>query len=229
MNILQRDRQSNGSAGSGSHTPGMGSTTPSERSWDVLLLGGASGVGKSTVGYRLAHQLGMGIAEVDDLHRAVRAMTTPEQQPILHYWHTRPDAMSMPAQQIVELHISVCRLLLPALRAVITQHVEDGRPIVLEGDYLVPEVLDPHEEWAPGHLERVRAVFLDEPDTSQIVRNLYQREQDKGDQSGRARVTQMFAAWLRAECQHRSVPSLPVRPFDTAPDRVLEALIVERA
>ena len=202
----------------------MASAPHSGRSWDVLLLGGASGVGKSTVGYRLARDLGVGIAEVDDLHRAVRAMTTPEQQPILHYWHTRPEAMSLSAEQIVQLHISVCRILLPAVRAVVTQHVEDGRPIVLEGDYLVPEVLEPHDEWGAGHLERVRAVFLDEPDTGQIVRNLYQREPDQGDQSGRAQVTQMFARWLREDCARRSVLSVPVRPLDTAPERVLSAL-----
>ena len=117
----------------------------------------------------------------------------------------------------MELHISVCRILLPALRAVVTQHVEDGRPIVLEGDYLVPEVLDPHEDWAPGHLERVRAVFLDEPDTSQIVRNLFQREPDEGDQSGASTGDPDVRGLAPRGVQHRSVPSLPVRPFDTAP------------
>ena len=39
---------------------------PLVRRWEVLLLGGASGVGKTQVGYRLAHHFAVGITEVDD-------------------------------------------------------------------------------------------------------------------------------------------------------------------
>ncbi len=195
-----------------------------ERSWDVLLIGGASGVGKSTVGRRLARELGFGVAEVDDLHTAVRSMTTPEQLPVLHHWHTSPAAASMSPQEMVDLHIAVSRLLLPAVRAVVEQHVEDGSPVVLEGDYLVPEVMDPHPAWKAGTLPRVRAVFLDEPDTDQVARNLYRREPDEGDQTGRARVTQVFGRWLRAECVGRPAVSIEVRPLATVAARILSAL-----
>ena len=34
--------------------------------WQVLLFGGASGVGKTSVSYRLAQHFGVGITEVDD-------------------------------------------------------------------------------------------------------------------------------------------------------------------
>jgi len=36
------------------------------RSWDVLLIAGASGVGKTSVSYRIAHHFGVGITEIDD-------------------------------------------------------------------------------------------------------------------------------------------------------------------
>ena len=38
----------------------------SERSWQALLLRGASGVGKTSVSYRLARHYGVGLTEVDD-------------------------------------------------------------------------------------------------------------------------------------------------------------------
>jgi len=199
-------------------------TATGDRAWDVLLIGGASGVGKSTAGRRLAHDLGIAVAEVDDLHTAVRTLTTAEQMPVLHYWHTSPAAASMSPQEMVDLHIAVSRLLLPAVRAVIEQHVEDGNPVILEGDYLVPEVVDPHPAWNAGTLPRLRAVFLDEPDTDQVARNLNQREPDEGDQTGRARVTQMFGRWLRAECVGRPAVSIEVRPFATVAARILSAL-----
>jgi 2-phosphoglycerate kinase len=189
----------------------------------VLVVGGASGVGKSTIAYRSAHELGIGICEVDDLHRAVLTMTTPDQQPVLHKWHTSPDAMAMSPTEIVDLHIAVCRTLIPAVRDVITQHVEDGRPIVLEGDYLVPEMLDACHGWNAEVLERVRAVFLYEPDTAQVARNLLSREPENGDQTGRAGVTQLFGEWLRDQCRGRAAVSLEARPYATASERLLAA------
>ncbi|MFI6217953.1 hypothetical protein ACIBCD_38605 [Nocardia brasiliensis] len=63
---------------------------PGERDWQVLLLGGASGSGKSRLSYPLARHYRVPLVEVDDLVLAVQAMTTPAQQPMLHYWDTIP-------------------------------------------------------------------------------------------------------------------------------------------
>jgi 2-phosphoglycerate kinase len=37
-----------------------------QRDWQVLVFGGASGVGKSMVSYRLAHAFRVGLTEMDD-------------------------------------------------------------------------------------------------------------------------------------------------------------------
>lgn len=58
------------------------------RSWQVLLLGGPSGAGKTSVSYRLAHHFRIGITEVDDFQVILERMTTPTEQPVLHYWRT---------------------------------------------------------------------------------------------------------------------------------------------
>lgn len=63
------------------------------RDWQVILLGGASGVGKMSVSYRLARQLGVGITGIDDFQIVLEHMTTPEQQPILHFLRTQHDAL----------------------------------------------------------------------------------------------------------------------------------------
>ena len=57
-----------------------------ERRRDVLLIGGASGTGKTSVSYRVAREHGVGITEFDDVVEALKAMTTPDQQPALHCW-----------------------------------------------------------------------------------------------------------------------------------------------
>lgn len=50
-----------------------------QRPWQVLLLGGASGVGKTSVSYRLAQHYGVGLTEVDDFQVVLEGMTTPDQ------------------------------------------------------------------------------------------------------------------------------------------------------
>ena len=55
----------------------MNRTTCVTRPWQVLLIGGASGAGKTSVSYRLAHHFNVGITEVDDFQVILERMTTP--------------------------------------------------------------------------------------------------------------------------------------------------------
>ncbi len=48
------------------------------RNWTVLLIGGASGMGKSSIAYELARFYNVNVMEVDDVYQAVKAMTTRE-------------------------------------------------------------------------------------------------------------------------------------------------------
>lgn len=70
------------------------------RSWQVLIVGGPSGVGKTSVSYRLAHHFGVGITEIDDFQVLLEAMTTPEQQPALHFWRIHPAPEQLTADEI---------------------------------------------------------------------------------------------------------------------------------
>ena len=151
-------------------------------------------------------------------------LTTPEQQPTLHYWETHPDAMNMSAEQVLDLHISVARVLQPALKAVITDHIEEKTPIVLEGDYLLPELLTQQADDTAWNVDRVRAVFLYEPDEAQLVKNFLSREPDESEQTGRAHVSRLFGEWLREECGRCGVTALPARPWESLLERVISEL-----
>ena len=188
------------------------------RPWDVLLIGGPSGSGKTSVSYPIARRFGVALTEVDDMHITALTLTTPEQQPALHYWRTHPEAIDLPPEKILDLFIDTCRALQPAVTAVIENHLEMDTPVVLEGDYILPEVLagDP---WRG----RVRGVFVYEPDAEAIVSNFAAREPHEGEQTKRAHVSRLHADWLRAECARHGVPAVPARPWDTAVDRVIAA------
>jgi 2-phosphoglycerate kinase len=183
----------------------------------VLLIGGPSGAGKTSVSLPLAHRFGVPLTEVDDLHLTALALTTPEEQPALHYWRTHPAANELPLENILERFIDLCRVLQPAVTAVIENHLESGMPVVLEGDYILPEILagDPWKRL-------VRGVFVCELDEATIVANYAAREPGE-EQAKRARVSRLHADWLRAECERYGLPAIPARPWDTAVDRVIAA------
>jgi 2-phosphoglycerate kinase len=194
------------------------------RHWDVLLIGGASGTGKTCVSYRLARHFDVGITEVDDFHIVLETLTTPEQQPILHYWNTKPESHQFSAEQILELHISVGRVMLPALTAVIANHIETHTPVLLEGDYILPELMIQRSDSSSLEAGQVRAVFLYEPDERQIVRNFYLREPEAGEQAGRARVSWLYGQWLKNECERYGLKALPAMPWESLLDRIVEAI-----
>lgn len=183
-------------------------------SWQVLLLGGASGTGKTALSYPLARRYGVPIVEVDDLVEALLVMTTPEQQPVLHHWRTHPEAAGYPVDRIVDLQIATARALRPAVDAVIANHVETDTPVVIEGDYLLPGPLPPG----------VRAAFVHEPEVAQLVRNYRLREPSAGEQRTRAEVSARYSEWLAAEASRYGIPVLAARPWETALDR-LSALL----
>src|ERR1700686_484745 len=92
------------------------------RSWQVLLIGGASGAGKTSVSYRVADHFKVGITEVDDFQVILERMTTPQQQPELHWRRSHPNAIDLPAEEIVERTIAVCRVRATGVEAAIAQH-----------------------------------------------------------------------------------------------------------
>jgi 2-phosphoglycerate kinase len=196
-----------------------------EGHWDVLLVGGAAGVGKTAVSYPLAHRHRAGLTEVDDIVEAIERLTTPEQQPVLHYWSTHPDeTTSWSAERILEQHLAVANVLSPAVEAVVANHLRFGPPVVLEGDYLLPALAAQasfDEVPADG---RVRAVFVHEPEESQVLANFLAREPDEGEQTGRARVSWLYGQWLAHQATALGLPVVTARPWETLLTRATDAI-----
>lgn len=189
-----------------------------------MIVGGAAGTGKTLLSRRLAERYNVTMSEFDDVVEALKVMTNPEQQPVLHYWDTHPQAMSWSAEEIVALTGRVCDVVAPAAEAVVANHIENAHPVVLEGDYLTPSLVVRLQDLMGAHTARVRGVFLFEPDETQINANFRAREPGAGDQTGRARVSWLRGQHLRAECECLGVPALAARPWATLLDRVLGQL-----
>ena len=185
--------------------------------WDVFAIAGPSGVGKTQISYPLARHFNVAISEIDDFFCVAETLTTPAEQPAIHYWRTHPEAVNYPPQRIVELQLDVSRSMSPAIASVIENHIETRMPVILDGDFILPELIVEYSD-------RVKAVFLYEDDEEQIVKNFLLREPDEGTQRKRAHVSWLFGQWLREECERHGLSAIPSRPWKTVVERTLAAI-----
>lgn len=201
------------------------SVVPSD--WTVLLVGGASGAGKSTASRRLASRLGVNLTEVDDIQVALETATGSEH--LLHYWRTNfEEYMSWSDDRRVEHHVRVCReVFQPVMQALVAEHLQTGTRVVYEGDFLLPELATMTSYGGRSNQGRVRALFVSEPDPAQVAANHEAR--DGGAEPERSRTSSLFDAFIRAECTRHNVPFIYARPWVSVVDRALVALTLSTA
>ncbi len=195
-----------------------------ERQWQVLLLGGPSGVGKTVVSYQLALRFGVGITEVDDFQALLERMTTPEQQPAIHFWRTHPMPDQLRTAEIIQHLLEQSETMSIGLEAVIANHLKASTPVVLEGDFILP-ALAAHESFlGQMNLGRVRGAILYEPDEQQFVANYLSREPESGPQVKRAHVSWRHGLWLKQEAERYGLPVVLARPWHTVLERLIAAV-----
>ncbi|MFF0274867.1 hypothetical protein [Streptomyces sp. NPDC004330] len=191
-------------------SPGPDEPT-SPPAWRVLVVGGASGMGKTGVARALARRYDVPVVEVDDIVEALLAVTRPEHLPEVHFWRTHPEAARWAPEAVAERQIAVAEALAPAVEAVVANHVGTDTPVVLEGDYLLPPAVTPGGP--------VRGLFLHEDDEAQVTANYLHREPEAGPQRHRARVSVLYGRWLAARAHAAGVPVLAPRPWTDLADR----------
>ena len=109
-----------------------------------------------------------------------------------------------------------------ALRLVIANHLHNGVPIILEGDFILPSLTAQESYGGIPAAEHVQAHFLLEDDEEQIGRNFVARDGEA--QQKRARVSWRYSEWLRAKGKRLGVPTVASRPWDTLFERANAAL-----
>ncbi|MER7706641.1 AAA family ATPase [Kitasatospora sp. NPDC097605] len=217
------------------------------RTWDLLLLGGASGVGKSLAAARLAADTGAFVVEFDDVVAAVQELTTPAHHPDLHLFDDGSDvgdgsdvrdgsnvrdgsgvgatpAQDLPPERVLDLQIATAEALEPALLGVVRNRLTVPVPAVVEGDYLTPAACARAVALGRAAGRDVRAVFLHEGDAGRITANYAAREPGSGVQADRAEVSARYSRWLAAGARRHALPVVDCRPWATLADRLDRAL-----
>jgi 2-phosphoglycerate kinase len=186
------------------------------RNWDILIIGGASGSGKTNVSHPLSHFYGVDLVRVDDFQCFIEAVITPEMIPTLHYWKIELNWRNESVEWVVDRLKSVSQAWLPGLRAVIKDRLEENIPMVIEGDFVLPELA------ATFNNPRIRTIFVHEPLREQILQNYLSREGTP--QAHRADISHAWGNWLKENCDLHNVPVIESRPWDNLMERMIMLL-----
>jgi 2-phosphoglycerate kinase len=127
----------------------------------VILMGGATGVGKTSLALEVAHRLGIGrVISTDAIRQVMRLMLSPELVPAIH--SSSYDAWRVPGFEptpggdaVVEAFAAQASAVSVGIKAMIDRAIDENASLVLDGVSLLPGRLD-----LEAYAQRAHVVFL---------------------------------------------------------------------
>ena len=198
--------------------------------WNVLLIGGSSGTGKSSAAKAIAHQLGVECGQLDDFRLVLEDITTPAQQPALHLLNNAQLADTLSSEDMCQKLVAVAQVMSKAIESVIAHHVATEQAFILEGDGLLPG-LATQKRYSNLDVrpKQVRFVLLYEPNETAILDNMKGRkrgidQRPEALQRKQARAAWLYGEWLRSEALRYKVPIIEPVPWQTLNERIIDAI-----
>lgn len=184
---------------------------------EVVLVGGSSSVGKTTLAGELARRGQSESVQVDDLRRGI-------DDPRLDFLSRTRDPWRLEPGELCLRLRAAAEAMRPALAALVDRALADGRRLVLEG-----EALDPSLAARYCRDARVRPVFVVELDRERLARTLRDRSPafeslPSAEQSAVAHTNALYGRWLKAECRERNLSCVASQPWETLVDRATHVI-----
>jgi 2-phosphoglycerate kinase len=120
----------------------------------ILLLGGATGTGKSTVATEAGYRLGITrLTSTHFIRQTMRAFFSEEFMPTIHHasfeaWRGLPEPEQEEGDPVLRGFLQQTKNVLVGVRASIERALEEGWSMVLEGVHIVPGMVPPEIDGA---------------------------------------------------------------------------------
>jgi 2-phosphoglycerate kinase len=197
----------------------------------IVLIGGATGVGKSTIATTIAGQLGIvRIVSTDAIREVMRGILTREMMPALHTSSFDVPALVPDPPGGVDPVIAGFRQQAQAVAVGVSQLIRravlEGTDLIVEGAHLVPGVLT-----LPDRRDAIVSWQIVTVDDRQIhASHFAAREQDARSRGSRRYLDHFediraIQDYLKALAVERGVPTVASVSLDVTITRVMEAVV----
>jgi len=199
----------------------------------IVLVGGGTGTGKSTVATEVAHRLGITrVTSTDFVRQTMRAVFSPEFMPSIHYSSFEagdglPAAEREAGDPLLVGFLDQTRHVLVGVNASIDRALQEGWSVVLEGVHLVPGMVERPDRAIVVH------VVVAVPDEAEHEQHFYSREIAAADRTrdkylARLSEIRRIQDFIVREASREGVPVIENDHVEQAVAAVLE-LIFDRA
>lgn len=196
------------------------------RNWDVLLIGGSAGTGKTTLARQLSEHFNTPVIQVDDIRLAMQEEVDPKKYPDLFSFIHGDEAFFAQSHDVLaDALLKIGKDVWVALEKVIEQRGES--PLIIEGDGIIPELIHTLPQ------ESVRAIFLYD-DQEQLKQRERERKEKRGGKiDGRpdvitdewleryTGVSYLFGQKIKSLAEKCGYPTIQSSSIDTLFDRAL--------
>jgi 2-phosphoglycerate kinase len=201
----------------------------------VILIGGATGVGKSTIATQLAGRLGITrIIPTDAIREVMRAMFSEELMPTLHTSsfdavHLVRHPIPRSADPVIIGFREQVSVITPGIQALIRRAMTEGTHLIVEGAHVVPGFIN-HTEFP----DAVVVPLVITADDAEVHRAHFMMRAHETRSRPSDRYLDFFdnirkiQRYVKSLALERGVPLVPSYNLDSTLSQVIE-LVVSRA
>jgi 2-phosphoglycerate kinase len=183
----------------------------------IILLGGTTGAGKTSLALEVARRLGIGrVLSADAIRQVMRIMLSPELMPALHvssfdadHTVTRlDDGDSDDDETVIQGFMAQAEAVSVGVRAIMDRAIEENSSLVLDGVSLVPGLLDLASYAEHAHVFFLLVARLDEEGFRGHFAARAERERRRDAQRYMERLDEILSIqeYLLEQAERRDVP-----------------------
>ena len=205
----------------------------------IILIGGATGAGKSTISSEVAYRMDIArIQSTDVMREIIRAYLTPQAVPTLGYssfeaWRGLPPTPEEHRNQgenpVITGFLSQFTTMKPALEATIHRSIKERDDLILEGVHVTPQLLDLQEARDSGIVVPVMIATMER---AALRKQLKRRGREATERKASRYLDGLDDIWelqsyLLSEADNNGIPIITNWHIDTTIREILNLVMAK--